>query len=94
MASLVQNNNEHSLTSPEQKCTGEFGALAGDKSPSLPGTTNRGLWKVYSGSCLSLPLRLLTWDVWGEAEARRPSKIRNLPFWEPFLTYGYCEATV
>ena len=47
MASLVQNNNEHSLTSPEQKCTGEFGALAGDKSPSLPGTTNRGLWKVY-----------------------------------------------
>ena len=36
MASLVQNNNEHSLTSPEQKCTGEFGALAGDKSPSLP----------------------------------------------------------
>jgi hypothetical protein len=46
-ASLVQNNNEHSLTSPEQKCTGEFGALAGDKSPSLPGTTNRGLWKVY-----------------------------------------------
>jgi hypothetical protein len=46
MASLVQNNNEHSLTSPEQKCTGEFGALAGDKSPSLPGTTNRGLWKV------------------------------------------------
>ena len=39
MASLVQNNNEHSLTSPEQKCTGEFGALAGDKSPSLPGTT-------------------------------------------------------
>ena len=27
MASLVQNNNEHSLTSPEQKCTGEFGAL-------------------------------------------------------------------
>ena len=48
MASLVQNNNEHSLTSPEQKCTGEFGALAGDKSPSLSGTTNRGLWKVYS----------------------------------------------
>jgi hypothetical protein len=43
---LVQNNNEHSLTSPEQKCTGDFGALAGDKSPSLPGTTNRGLWKV------------------------------------------------
>ena len=35
----------NSLTSPEQKCTGEFGALAGDKSPSLPGTTNRGLWK-------------------------------------------------
>jgi hypothetical protein len=48
MASLVQNNNEHSLTSPEQKCSGEFGALAGDKSPSLPGTTNRGLWKVYT----------------------------------------------
>jgi hypothetical protein len=47
MASLVQNNNEHSLTSPAQKCTGEFGALAGNKSPSLPGTTNRGLWKVY-----------------------------------------------
>ena len=47
MASLVQNNNEHSLTSPEQKCAGEFGVLAGDKSPSLPGTTNRGLWKVY-----------------------------------------------
>ena len=35
MASLVQNNNEHSLTSPEQKCVGEFGALAGDKSPSF-----------------------------------------------------------
>jgi hypothetical protein len=55
MASLVQNNNEHSLTSPDQKCTGEFGALfgalAGDKSPSLPGTTHRGLWKVYTG-CL------------------------------------------
>jgi hypothetical protein len=34
-------DNEHSLTSPEQKFTGEFGALAGDKSPSLPGTTNR-----------------------------------------------------
>ena len=51
MASLVQNNNEHSLTSPEQKCTGEFGALAGDKSPSLPGTTNRGLWKVYIIPC-------------------------------------------
>jgi hypothetical protein len=48
MASLVKNYNEHSLTSPEQKCTGEFGALGGDKSPSLPGTTNRGLWKVYS----------------------------------------------
>jgi hypothetical protein len=46
MALLVQNNNEHSLTSPEQKCTGEFGALVGDKSLSLPGTTNRGLWKV------------------------------------------------
>jgi hypothetical protein len=42
MASLVQNNNEHSLTSPEQKCTGEFGALAGDKSPSLPGTADFG----------------------------------------------------
>ena len=42
MASLVQNNNEHSMTSPEQKFTGEFGALAGDKSPSLPGTTNFG----------------------------------------------------
>jgi hypothetical protein len=40
MASLVQNK-----TSPEQKCTGEFGALAGDKSPSLPGTTNRGFGK-------------------------------------------------
>jgi hypothetical protein len=25
MASLVQNNNEHSLTSPAQKSTGEFG---------------------------------------------------------------------
>ena len=50
MASLVQNNNEHSLTSPEQKCTGEFGALAGDKSPSLPGTTTRGLWKVQQVS--------------------------------------------
>jgi hypothetical protein len=46
MASLVQNNNEHSLTSPEQKCTGEFGALAGDKSLLLAETTNRGLWKV------------------------------------------------
>ena len=45
MASLVQNNNEHSLTSPEQKCTGEFGALAGDKSPSLPGTTNADFGK-------------------------------------------------
>ena len=51
MASLVQNNNEHSLTSAEQKCTGEFGALAGDKSSSLPGTTNRGLWKVYMHYC-------------------------------------------
>jgi hypothetical protein len=50
MASLVQNNNENSLTSPEQKCTGEFDALEGDKSPSLPGTTNRGLWNVYHGS--------------------------------------------
>ena len=62
MASLVQNNNEHSLTSPEQKCTGEFGALAGDKSPSLPGTTNRGLWKVYlevqQGSSLIDPVLL------------------------------------
>jgi hypothetical protein len=48
--SLLCDNNEHSLTSPEQKCTGEFGALAGDKSPSLPGTTNRGLWKVYDNS--------------------------------------------
>ena len=38
MASLVQNNNEHSLTSPEQKCIGEFGSLAGDKSLSLPRT--------------------------------------------------------
>ena len=46
MASLVQNNHEHSLTSPEQECTGEFGTLAGDKSPSLPETTNRVLWKV------------------------------------------------
>ena len=45
-ANLKVSNNEHSLTSPEQKCTGEFGTLAGDKSPSLPGTTNRGLWKV------------------------------------------------
>jgi hypothetical protein len=27
MASLVQNNNEHSLTSPEQKCTGELARL-------------------------------------------------------------------
>jgi hypothetical protein len=49
----AKNNNEHSLTSPEQKCTGEFGALAGDKSPSLPGTTNRGLWKVYTKSYIS-----------------------------------------
>jgi hypothetical protein len=42
MASLVQNNNEHSLTSPEQKCTGELGALAGDKSLSLPRTADFG----------------------------------------------------
>ena len=49
MASLVQNNNEHSLTSPEQECTCEFDALAGEKSPSLPGTTNRGFWNVYHG---------------------------------------------
>jgi hypothetical protein len=48
--SLLCDNNEHSLTSPEQKCTGEFGALAGD-NPSLPGTTNRGLWKVYVFTC-------------------------------------------
>ena len=47
MASLVQNNNEHSLTSPEQKCTGEFGALAGDKSPSLPGNEPRTLESLY-----------------------------------------------
>jgi hypothetical protein len=25
-----------------KKCTGEFGALAGDKSPSLPGTADFG----------------------------------------------------
>jgi hypothetical protein len=42
MASLVQNNNEHSLMSPEQKCTGEFGAPAGDKSLSLPRTADFG----------------------------------------------------
>ena len=42
MASIVQNNNSIALTSPEQKCTGEFGALAGDKSPSLPGTADFG----------------------------------------------------
>jgi hypothetical protein len=67
MASLVQNNNEHSLTSPEQKCTGEFGALAGDKSPSLPGTTNRGLWKVYAHACTRSELRGASCEDWKSA---------------------------
>ena len=46
---------------------GEFDALAGDKSPSLQGTTNRGLWNVYHGwhragkFCVSKSLVMHAW---------------------------------
>ncbi|CAB3978299.1 116 kDa U5 small nuclear ribonucleo component-like [Paramuricea clavata] len=36
--SIVQNNNEHSLTSPEQKCTGWAKPIAGDDNRFLPVT--------------------------------------------------------
>ena len=94
MASLVQNNNEHSLTSPEQKCTGEFGALAGDKSPSLPGTTNRGLWKVYDITCKSTsPRTTLSGGGGSGGENSNPISWIAWGIWHIFITsryfYGY-----